>query len=440
MEQGLEMSQQNTSLLPRIGFWGRSLQAFIVLMPFLHALGLSAWLPLPLFYAIIMLVIGLLGLFFSRLNAFWLVRSDLALIGAFICGVMALVYYWDYAGTKNLNHAIALLVSVALFYIWMRTWIWRAKISFKDLGVAAVWGLLISSTAIIFEFFSANFYGFYLADIIPYSVEELPFALVLNAAYQRPRGLSAEPGFSAMVFEALVPMAAFYLRRHTILALAFTPVILTGFILLFSAGAIMAMTLAAILVMLNKMGGLKWTITMIFGIVPLVGLLLFVPTANLFFADIIGRKVLDLFVEGGVNAGEMAGRYQTYRAGVEIFLNAPFGIGWGMISQIFDSGITLPNQPFVATRGLLSLYGEILVSAGVIGFLMYGIFHVGRIRAAQRLSDPEKPFILFGLFALTIHHAIVLEFWFPMLWFYFALITTETRRNVWIKKRYLTER
>jgi len=145
--------------------------------------------------------------------------------------------------------------------------------------------------------------------------------------------------------------------------------------------------------------------------------------------QLVGRKVFDLFVQGDVNVGEAAGRYEAYRAGVEMFTIYPFGIGWGMVSQMFDSGRVVPGLSVLTSRGLLSLYLEILASAGVLGFASYAAFHVSKIRRAARSSVTEAPYVLFGLVALSLHHAFVLEFWFPMLWFYFALTDALTARE-----------
>jgi hypothetical protein len=302
----------------------------------------------------------------------------------------------------------------------MRAWIFRSRITIDQLGAAATLGLLVSSAAIIFEFWSANGPGYYLADVIPYSTEDLPFALVLGD-WRRPRGLAAEPGFSAMVFEALGPLAiAFLLKRRSLLLLC-GPVIACGFALLFSAGAISALLLAALtLAMVGRGAAVK--LLVIAGAAAAVAVVAFGgDMIAWFFDELIGRKVLDLFVQGDVNVGEAAGRYEAYRAGIEMFTTYPFGIGWGMVSEMFDSGRAVPGLTLVTSRGLLSLYLEILASAGVLGFASYAAFHIGRIRIAATSRAMDAPYVLFGLVALSLHHAFVLEFWFPMLWFYFAL-------------------
>jgi hypothetical protein len=408
--------------------WCRALQAFVVLMPFLHAFGLGTWGPVPLLFAGATLIAAItVGAF----RWIWLEKSDLYLVGMALFGVLAIAAHSDYAGEKNLNHTAAVLLTIIVFYIWMRAWILRSRITIDQLGAAATLGLLVSSAAIIFEFWAANGPGYYLADVIPYSTEELPFALVFED-WRRPRGLAAEPGFSAMVFEALGPLATAFLLKRRSLFLLCSPVIACGFALLFSAGAISALLLSAVILAIGgRAAGVK-LLVLAGAVAAVAAIAVFAVGGQLtawFFDELIGRKVLDLVVQGDVNVGEAAGRYEAYRAGIEMFTTYPFGIGWGMVSEMFDSGRALPGLTLVSSRGLISLYLEILVSAGVLGFASYAAFHIGRIRKAATSLATDAPYVFFGLVALSLHHAFVLEFWFPMLWFYFALADALTARE-----------
>ena len=409
----------------RVTPWGRALQAFIVLMPCLHAFGLAPWLPIPL------IVAGGLALFAFAIGAvrwIWITWSDTLLLGMFACGVLAIGFNLDFAGEKNFNHSLALAVTITIFFVWMRALIIRASLPDESMGAAATLALLISSAAIIFEFWSANTAGVYLADFIPYSADDLTVASVLDGS-QRPRGLAAEPGFSAMVFEALGPISLFYLLRNPLLLLSCGPVIVAGFLLLFSAGAISSIVLA-LLIISFQFGGRTLRLFVLIGLagfalVLLVGL----ETLSALYEQIVGRKISDLFVQGDANVGEAAGRYEAYRVGAEIVAQYPLGIGWGMISQMFYSGAVLPGVPPLASRGLLSLYGEVIVSAGIVGFALYALFHMRHLYLAYRLkNEPIAPFLMVGALSITFHHAFILEFWFPMLWFYFALIRAHTMR------------
>lgn len=403
--------------LARVTSWQRLLQIFIVLMPFLHALGLGTWGPLPLVFAILAMALGLLA---GAHHWVWLQKSDLFLFGTLVCGVIAIFMNFEFAGSKNLNHTLALLVTIAVFYIWMRAWLLSAHIDLDRLGAAATLALMISSIAIIFEFWSANGPGFFLADVIPYSTDELPFATVLGD-FRRPRGLAAEPGFSAMVFEGLAPLAYLYLRPRRQILLLCAPFILLGFALTFSAGGICALLVAALLLASAGRGA---AFKVLLGVLMLAVVLL-VAFGQEAIVDIttqlIGRKIAGLFVEGDIDVANATGRYEAYRAGFEMIGAYPNGIGWGMVSQMFDSGRALEGVPILTSKGLLSFYLEILVCSGYVGLALYAVFHGLKIMQLVKSKQPHSSTILFGLLTLTLHHAFLLEFWFPMIWFYFAL-------------------
>lgn len=400
-----------------ISLWARGLQAFVIAMPFLHALGLSQWLPLPLVLAATMLLLALL---LGAMTWIWLEKSDLLLFGTLAMGFFALVLQHKYVGQKNWNHGAALIVTVTVFYIWMRAWIWHASLDFESLGAAATLSLMIASTAVLFEFWLANSRGIYLADILPYSSKELPFPTVLESA-RRPRGLASEPGFSAMLFEALGPLALYHLRKHRLLAYLCMPVIVLGFVLLFSAGAMSAMLLSLLIVFALQRRIPFRFVAITLGALGIAVLVLGLGTFVWALDEIIGRKIFDLFIKGNVNLGEAAGRYEAYRVALSMFLSHPFGIGWGMVSQMYATDVILPGLSPIESRGLLSLYWEILVSAGALGFASYVAFHISKILAIWRLQHAAMPYVLFGALSLSLHHAFVLEFWFPMIWFYFAL-------------------
>lgn len=412
----------NAAPLPAQLPWIRFLQLFVVVIPFLHALGFGAWLPLP------MLVAGcalLAALATGGASWIWVERDDIWLVSMLALGAVPLLIFMDYAGQKNLNHFLALTVTLTLFYMFMRAWVLQSGISLMQLSNAATIGLSLAAGAVICEFALANTFGIYLSAFLPYSAEDMPEASVLQE-FLRPRGLAAEPGFSAMVFEALVPLSLPTLLRHRILLFTVGPLALAGFLMLFSAGAICSLILAAALMVFAGRGlGLK----ILLFVLLLIGIALFFAGGELLtwlFDQVVGRKITDLFEGEGVQ--DIAGRYVAYRVAWESSIAHPFGIGWGMISQIFASGVQVPDVPEIQSRGLLSLYLEVLVAAGVPGLLCLLIFLVRKVVKLARLTDPTRLPILFGLLALVIHHMFVLEFWFPMLWFYLALA------NVWVRR------
>jgi len=396
----------------------RAFMAFVATIPFLHALAPGPWLPLP------MLVAGLALLVYLALGQaqryVYFETTDLLLAVTLALGVAAFVLRPGAVGQKNINHTAALIVSVGLFYFWVRAWLRVARVSLEQVGAAALVGLLVASLAVITEFGLINTTGLYFSDLIPYSADELPQIDVLTDL-KRPRGLAAEPGFTAMVFEALAPLSWLYLRRHRYLVLPAALLVLPGFLLLFSAGAILSVVLAFLLILVFRArSGTVWAFAGVI-IAAIAAFAIFSDLAGLLFEQVVGRKLLDLIGAADATLAETASRYDAYTTAATIFAQQPFGIGWGTVSEMFASGAIIPGVPQLNSRGVMSLYLEVLVSAGLAGLLCFAAFLLLKLKALARRSDPQATLVLLAALTVMIHHAAVLEFWFPMLWLLLAL-------------------
>jgi hypothetical protein len=98
----------------------------------------------------------------------------------------------------------------------------------------------------------------------------------------------------------------------------------------------------------------------------------------------------------------------------------PWGIGWGGLSQaMFDSrslfGVELRGS------GLISIPLEIGASAGVIGMVLFIVIVWRKLARLVRLNSIDARLTYISLLWVTLHHTVVLEFWFPMMWFSLAL-------------------
>jgi len=394
----------------------RLLQLFICTMPFLSALGVAVWLPLPTLIAVIGALFALLT---GRLFQFvYFEKDDVLLAIVLLLGILAIVVNSDYAGEKNLNYTVWFAGTFALLIVWCRAWLRSSRITLDQIGAAATIALIIASAAVCFEFVLANTTGRYLSDIIPYSTpsEDLARATVL-LFLSRPRGLAAEPGFSAMVFEALGPLAWIYLRNNRTLLVAVTAVVLPGFLLCFSAGGLTSLFLAGLIVMVMRRGIGRFGVIALVVVAILVVVISVDSDAQWIYDQVIGRKIDDLAGTGESTVDAVSGRSIVYQSVSAILTRYPLGIGWGMVAQMYYTGSHIPGIPEPVTKGMVSLYFEVLVSAGVAGVLTFALYLLRKIIRLARRTDPEANAVLFALIAVSIHHAVVLEFWYPLLWF-----------------------
>lgn len=392
---------------------------FVLSMPFLHALAPFPWLPVPLVVATL-IVVAATALLGWRSQAY-LLPEDWLLIGCWALGVLALALHIGYLGAKNLTHVLAVFTSFGIFFLGIRNWLLRVGLDWDALGRAAAACAVLLSLAVSGEFVLANTAGLYFSDLVPFNVDEFQATETL-LGLKRPRGFAAEPSFTAMVFDLLLPLAWIHLsRRRGAIRVAWVLATLPGLVLLFSAGSIISLGTAIVVVAVARS---RRRLRTAFG-VGLAGIIF----ALLYQIDgvsdaldfVVGRKLDDLFVRGDVDVSSHLGRNEAYRAAFALIADEPLGVGWGAISQMFETGIALPGQAVLGGRGLLSLYLEIAACSGLAGLLMFVAFQGVKIAAVWRSDHPASAFLLTAMLALSLHHAFVLEVWFPMLWFTFAL-------------------
>ena len=84
------------------------------------------------------------------------------------------------------------------------------------------------------------------------------------------------------------------------------------------------------------------------------------------------------------------------------------------------------------TAGLISLYAEILIACGFLGFILFVKFIGKRVVRLARSRSFESQMVFLSVFSLSLHYIFISNFWFPMLWFSLALADTVTRaENKW---------
>jgi O-antigen ligase/polysaccharide polymerase Wzy-like membrane protein len=396
------------------------LACFILTMPFLHALSLFPWLPLPLVVATSILLLAAASLGWSSLIG--VLPEDWLLIGCWTLGVAALSTHMGYLGSKNVTHSLAVITSVGVYFIGLRNWIARVGVDWDALGRAASWCALLLSIAVCGEFVLTNTTGLYFSDLMPFNVDQFQ-ATETIFGLKRPRGFAAEPSFTAMVFDLLLPLAYMHLSRaRPLIRGLWVCAVLPGLLLLFSAGSIVSLGLAVLIVAIARTQRPMRSLIACGLIAILIACLFQIQAFVDAFDFVVGRKLEDLFVRGDVDVSTHLGRNEAYRAAFVLIGSEPLGVGWGAVSQMFDSGVALPGQTVLPGRGLLSLYLEIGACTGVLGLLMFGVFQGVKIAAVWRSTHPYSTYLLVGVLALSIHHAFVLEIWFPMLWFSLALV------------------
>lgn len=399
---------------------GRLLLLYMVLMPFMSALAITERLPLPL----LVMAIAAPWLILRRdgPSVLQAAQIDAGFVLALLLGCLAMLNSPLPLGAKNFNYALAMLVSYAMFCVLLRVWISHPHVRWRDIVSGAHACLLLLSIAILAEFYLASFHGKFLSDIIPYAHDDLNVADFVTSDFKRPRGFASEPGFSALAYECLWPLAAadFGRRRRGWGRHLFYAV---GFGLLASAAAVASLAVAMAAVALMRAND-RGRVLRIAGLVLVVALLLVTTEAGQEIVwTLFGRKFdfVTAALEADDSAGTLFQRILTYQAGLTLLMANPLGIGWGTLGESFATGIGLPGVGLLPGSGMVSLYLDVAVASGWLGAAAFIWFVGRRIRGSLRSRHPLAVYVGVAVTSVCVHHAFITEFQFPFIWFALAM-------------------
>ncbi|MEH2317123.1 O-antigen ligase family protein [Nostoc sp.] len=384
-------------------------QLYIMLVPFITAFSLTPWLPLPLLY---MMPISIYLIVIRRLKIF---KEDLEIILMVILGITGMFFALDKLGIKNLNHTCAIFTSIFFFYIVFKSLINRLK-SINLLASSLAVSLAFVSIFIIIEFILSNFLGITISDFIPYGDTSKLTEATLMGSIIRPRGLAVEAGHMATFYELALPLSFIYLKDKPLpILLSYYLLVLSGYTLLFSAASFVALPLAILVSAVVRIRS-KSSIALVIGIVMITFIALSSDIARPYINETVGVR-FEIFLDPSQRTDSVADdRSDKYQKISDLFLVAPFGIGWGTASQLAAdkevfAGIMMPEG-----GGFISLYGEILIASGLLGLLLFLRFITKKILQLFRLTSLESQLVLIAVLSLSIHYLFISNYWFPMLW------------------------
>ena len=394
------------------------IKIYVLLIPFISAFGLSPWLPLPLFF---MMIVSIYIVFSRQLKFF---TEDWEIFLVIILGIVGFIFSLSYFGVKNINHVLAVLNSVFFFYIIPK----NLLVKFKSINVFMNYiaiSLAIVSAFVIIEFIGSNYFGINFLDLIPYTRSDLGDATVVGQ-YIRPRGFAEEAGHMALFYELSLPLSFLYFKNKGLLSqiLFYIPVF-TGFIILFSAAAYICIGVALMTLFLLTIRSKK-SLALLVAMICIVFLVIVSDVTKPFVESTVGIRLAAVLNPSQEYNSSATERLDLYQNALVVSSSAPLGIGWGMTSQLaFEqqrfSGIVFENA------GFINLYAEILIACGFPGLILFIKFIGKRIVRLARFRSFESQMVFLSVFSLSLHYIFASNYWFPMLWFSLALADTVTR-------------
>ncbi|MEH2364550.1 O-antigen ligase family protein, partial [Nostoc sp.] len=332
-----------------------------------------------------------------------------------ILGITGMFFALDKLGIKNLNHIGAILTSIFFFYIVFKSLINRFK-SINVLASSLAFSLAFVSIFIIIEFIVSNYLGITISDFIPYGNTNKLIDATLMGSIIRPRGLAIEAGHMATFYELALPLSFIYLKDKPLsILISYYSLVLSGYILLFSAASFVALPLAILVSAVVRIRS-KSSIALVIGIVMITFIALSSDIARPYINETVGVR-LEIFLDPSQRENSVADdRSDIYQTISNLFLVAPFGIGWGTASQMATDNEAFAGIMMPEGGGFISLYGEILIASGLLGLLLFLRFISKKIIQLLRLSSLESQLVLIAVLSLSIHYLFISNYWFPMLW------------------------
>lgn len=403
-------------------YTNKIISAYLFIMPFTAALAINRTLPLPLLFLVTSLFFFIFTANFKILK---FKKSDLLILLILLLGLIPWVSTFTNTGSKNYNHAIAISVSIFLYFITVRSFLYSQKnFSWGMFANISRYSLLFLASAIIFEFILASFYGPFLSDIMPfpYTDEELGRPHLL-ASYMRPRAFTSEAGFTALFFEICLPLA-WLMDKKKIKHGFIWGIIFIAYLLLASAASFFSLATSVLLTFI-LLKDKKKILYLILGIAIICILYFSVEKIQYFFDDTLFRKyeafnmsVYDL---------EKRVRPYIYYTSFTIIGEYPFGIGWGSLSQSYYDNTSIDNNiPFLIGGGAISLYLEIALASGWIGLGVFVFIIIRKILQLYKLHYQYKNCtpvlaVALSLTSISLHHMFISLYHLPFLWFALAL-------------------
>lgn len=388
------------------------LYAYILLIPFLHALS-----PVPIQSAAFFLLVAIspFVMLAPARTGDGFAKQDACLFLTWLLGVLAWWFYPVSIEQDRIQGAVQWLSTIVFSLIVVRKLIVVSGARLEDVGKFASVSIIILSTAIIADFWLANLEGLNLSDVIPFSVTEFPKAEVLGVL-QRPRGLTTEAGFNGIIYECLAPFSIYYaLKNKGLLALISSVAMVVGILLIFSLSTIFSMVSAVAIYFLIK----KKSFVTLFFVSIFIPSLIYVILTNEFLYELFGYKLAEFLDVANYNVFSI-GRQGSLFYGIQLFFENVLGIGWGTILQEANIPGTAIDHS-LDSASLISLWLELLVAAGIFGFALIAYVFFRNIKGLAERGGEAGSFVFVSLTAVTLHHIFVYDLWFPMIWFSLAV-------------------
>lgn len=388
---------------------------YLIAVPFVAAFALAPSLPLPLFAAILMAFLYLpkAKIRFDLFDPLFAVLFFLVLVP----------YIWSmpYVTVKALTHLIALVTVFTVFFFIPRHILsvqFCVRGGFERFCRLYASVLFFVSLFLILEFIGNNVFGFYLNDFIPYPARQ-EYQATITSSILRSRGLASESGQMALFFDLGLFLSIPGMRGR-FQQYFFWPVVLFGFVTMFSVASFFLVTVAATYYILRL--SRSRPVVLLRAVVVVV---LLVSVAFFFWGGALEEyfirsffpKISFLWLDANVGSG--ASRMSAFTEATTLISHYPFGIGFGIAPAAAELSGNYFGFPISA--GHISLFSLFLVAGGIPAATIFMVIHFGFMLRAMRLRYYSR-YVSAGGLALSLHFLMIGDFYLPFLWLFWAIV------------------
>lgn len=348
-------------------------------------------------------------------------RSDDSLFGLiFLMGLIPFIFDPSRIGFMNIIYIFLWLGTWLICYWWIRELILLSRLSFLSISKSAALGSIILGLSVYIEFLLSNTSGLYLSDIFHFSIDTFPAATVLNDSFNRPRGYTAEAGFSAIAFECLIPLSFPWFNVNLIRRLLFVGIVLPSYLLLFSAASFIFLIFCLFSYIVFFRRSVKLLLSLLLFLFLFIALVYLDESIFWLYDEVIGRKINEFYFDVEYSSIDSFSRVDAYSLASLIVTQQPWGLGWGAISQAYAENVQLFGVQLRGS-GLISIPLEIAASAGLLSMFLFIYIFLRKLKYLISSNSTYSKYAYISLLWVFLHHTVVFELWFPMLWLSLAI-------------------
>jgi hypothetical protein len=379
---------------------------YLISLPFVSAFALTQAVTVPLLLGIVLLLLLPASI---PIRMQW--KTDIVIPILFLLPILAsaLVNIDRYTSNKFQNHFISYFVTYIFFYFVPKQYL--RSISFVKTSIAFRVGWVISILYCFLEFYLANNTDINLANVVP-RPEVQDYSPTAIEVIIRARSFAEESAHYALY----LGIGAYLVAFSTGLSLFYGVIFITALFMTVSTSAWIAMTTSCIYFMFRSMSLAQFLRRIsVFLAIMVTFFIVYGFQDSIFYELIVGKFQSD---SGSDRLSRFEENLLVYsKASI---LQILFGLGPGFYSWIFDGQ---------SEKSIVSFYMLTLFQTGVFGLFALFVLFFKFFYYAHKVSHALAAAVIF----ISICSISVSNYWFPWMWFLFAVIDVASENNASLK-------